>query len=457
MEHSNPDCKSKTPPAKDTFADSNGRPLDFGDRSFRLFSESIPNDETWKGYSQSLGYFMQDMKAKAPDALLCDPFNRRAAFKLQAKVEDWLIAKKTAGKVSSARTYFAAVKKFYVQNDIILNWDKLSGLLTESKANTDDIEESLTRPYTLKEITDMLAIANEREKALIFWFLGAAPRVGGLKSFNLNHMLKVKMPIPLADGTAIEVEVYAVMLYGGRRSITEWLELERWPKHVYVTFLFPEATKAADRYLALRKLYGDPLDGDEPFMIARFDRHDKKSAYKHRYDRITAGDARQMIRALAVRAGVLDLSKNVNKERGFQYDVQPCHGFRKYTITQMAKPQVGMSETYRNMLTDHTAGLDDIYVHPPLADLWVEYRKAIPYLTIDQGPALESAVVKQVETRFEERIAELESGYNMVLEQFAGFVEQAEKAGLKWTGTSAGGIHRFANMAKAVTTPQKLT
>jgi site-specific recombinase XerC len=120
--------------------------------------------------------------------------------------------------------YVSAVRKFYVMNDVQLNWDKIHSFKGEEEKRAED------RPYNHSEILTMLQKTTPRNRSFILLMCSGGLRVGSLSS------LRIKDLVPLEKYNIYKVNVYA----NSKRSS-------------YFTFCTPECRKEIDGYLEWRK------------------------------------------------------------------------------------------------------------------------------------------------------------------------------------------------------------
>ena len=81
-----------------------------------------------------------------------------------------------SGKTASGTVsvYLAAIRKFFVMNDISLNWDRIHSYQGENEKTTED------RPYTHSEIQQMISHTSIRNMAMILLLCSSGPRVGAI-------------------------------------------------------------------------------------------------------------------------------------------------------------------------------------------------------------------------------------------------------------------------------------
>ena len=103
------------------------------------------------------------------------------------------------------------------------------------------------------------------------------------------------------------------------------------------------------------------------------------------------------------------------------FDIQMDHGFRKRFNT-ILKLENEVNSNIAEKLTGHstTHKLDNVYFTPSLEDMFAEFKKAIPELTISEAlqlkeqNKLKDEKIKKLETDKDRRIDELEKKFDNV-------------------------------------------
>jgi hypothetical protein len=161
-------------------------------------------------------------------------------------------------------------------------------------------------------------------------------------------------------------------------------------KEEQICFTTPEAATAINSYLESRRSAGEKLTDDSPLFRKDYD---KKRMERIKYARpLTADGISFEIRQLAIAAG-LDQNQPLTESvrRGQRRKKIPSvHGFRKFTITQMARAKVD-TEVAR-ILTGHSIGVRGVYLKYSEEDLLSEYAKSIDLLTINEANRLKVKV-----------------------------------------------------------------
>ncbi|MGN6560647.1 MAG: hypothetical protein ACTHJ2_09005 [Candidatus Nitrosocosmicus sp.] len=160
------------------------------------------------------------------------------------------------------------------------------------------------------------------------------------------------------------------------------------PKDKYTTFCTPEAARAIDDYLELRKRFGDSLESDSYLFIRLFNKDDTFRTITDK--RVLRSDnlMRIVIKALAA-SGLRKIDKipknlEYSKVRSLssmtKHELHPCHSLRIFCVTNLQRAKV--DKTIREMLVGHATGLDKSYYKPQEEEILEEYVKAVDNLTI---------------------------------------------------------------------------
>jgi len=132
----------------------------------------------------------------------------------------------------------------------------------------------------------------------------------------------------------------------------------------YVTMCTPECRIAIDDYISYRKEKGEDVTPESPLYQTKGDN--------------TTDDSRYMISSTIEHA--LRKAKIERKKIGDRYTISEVHGFRKFTNTQMNN--AGLESNVIEKFMGHQNDLKGRYYDGRSKELFVFYKKAIPYLTI---------------------------------------------------------------------------
>jgi len=317
-------------------------------RSLRLFEQILKSDSTKKVYSQNINYFREYCKVKDFDSFLDIP-----PKKLQMLIEDYVIYLKGTISPNSIPTRYWAIQAFFEVNDIMLNWKKIRRLFPAK------VKKSGHKPWTTKDIQKMLEVATDvRSRALINFVASTGVRIGAIQEMKLKHI--DDMPL-------------------GCKSVLVYPD----DPEEYHTFLTTEASSVLDRYLQKRKFDGEELAPESP-VFRRMYKIAKAKA-------IPLGERGMsvIIQRLIKKAGL----RSLENKTGLRYNIQQDHGFRKRFNTIM-KLNNSINHNLVEKMMGHKRGLDAVYFTPTVEELFNEFKKAIPELTIDDSERVNLAKKK---------------------------------------------------------------
>jgi len=338
-------------------------PLDETHKAYINFISSIKSPITLKSYTIILKNYLRNQKISFTTF---DEILTRDIRLIEQGIIDMLIdiRQKQNLSYSSQNLFLCAINHFFSINDITINRKKVKKFLSESE------NKYVYRSYTTAEISRLLDISDEREKAVILLLASTGMRVGALHPLRLKD---IKKCIIGEHGNY----VYQIQVYSSSS------------KYRYYTYCTPECALAIDNYLDLRKRYGEYLIKTEtgwgpsevPLVIRAFNR---KSFY-HNPIPITH---RSSIANNILIPKLLSINLRTRKDNGIAKNIKqqirdelhPCHSFRMFAITQMQRAKI--DKTIREMLVGHSTGLDQVYYKASEEEVLQEYMGSIPNLTI---------------------------------------------------------------------------
>lgn len=349
--------------------------------AYRNFISSLKSPATKTGYSFALSKYLNSETNKnlTLDKILSKPIKI-----IESEIIEEIIKQQEDENLTCSSTlmFLSAVNHFFSINDVIINRKKIKKFIGEQTNKYD------FRPYTIEEISKLLQICDERDKAIVLLFASTGMRVGALPELNFKHLKKWK--VDKQGNYVYRIEAYSSSI-----------------KFRYFTFCTPEAAKALDSYLELRKRCGekiklDPntgdwLPGDTPLLIRQFD----KTKYFHPVKRLKVSTLGQQIivpklqqlgfrEKLILTAAIASGSGPEIKRSSIKYELHPCHSFRIFAVTQMQRSKV--DKTIREMLVGHSTGLDKAYYKPQEEEILQEYLKAVDLLTINNENRLKHKI-----------------------------------------------------------------
>jgi site-specific recombinase XerD len=288
--------------------------------------------------------------------------------------------------------YVSAVRKFYVMNDVQLNWDKIHSFKGEEEKRAED------RPYNHSEILTMLQKTTPRNRSFILLMCSGGLRVGSLSS------LRIKDLVPLEKYNIYKVNVYA----NSKRSS-------------YFTFCTPECRKEIDGYLEWRKRMGERIKPESPLFRREFG-----SLQIQQPQPLTREGIRFLVNKLLRDTGIrpaIPLTESENQiHKHYRSHIMECHACRKFFEKNAVK--AGMDLIYVRRLMGQSAGLENSYLNLSEEELLegddrhVGYIGIIDLLTIDESQ------------RLKRRVQELTIKADRVDELSADFAALKKKLGL---------------------------
>jgi len=340
-------------------------------RSLLLVKNSI-GDKTWKLYQHHLNKFLEFCKIRDCDSLLTVPHEQ-----LQIRLEDYVIYLKKKLSPNTIPIAFAAIKAFFEMNNIVdLNFNKIRRMYP------DQVKKTGNKSWSREQIQEMLRCAiKKRTRALVLFLASTGCRIGVVEELKMKHIEN------LAENCK------SVLFYEGT-------------KEEYFGFLTPEASKGLDEYLEERRKDKEHLDLESPVFREGY----KLGMVKAKP--ITKQMAQMLIAECVKRA------KIERKKSGKRYDIQIAHGFRKYFNTVL-KSHATFNYNIAEKLMGHKNGLDGVYFTATNEQLFAEFKKAIPDLTIDDSE------------RKSVKIQELEEQKSILIKQIPNLVDQAVQRTMK--------------------------
>lgn len=272
--------------------------------------------------------------------------------------------KEDGGNFRSIHNYVAPVISFYKINDIVLNTKKISKFMpakTRAKKN---------RGYSHEEVRKLLEIADERMRAVILLLFSGGMRIGSLRGLHVRDLEKVG-------------DVYKVTIYENEEE-------------EYFCFITPEAGRAVESYLDMRRRYGEQISPDSILIREQFDIRDPFSIASPK--QIHTVTLTGKLGQLAERAGIREKTpvKEGEKSGSIRKAVPVAHGFRKAYTTFTLNGKMDIIK--RRMLEGHSIGIDEHYARPSESDLLEEYvNHGLDNLTVSEENKLrrERDVLKQ--------------------------------------------------------------
>lgn len=311
-------------------------------RSLLLFENSLKTEPTRKMYLYFLDKFKDFYNLKDYDSIIVLGESR-----LQIMVEDYVMMLKKRISPNSMRTYMAGIQAFLETNDIELRWKKIHRLFPAKVKKTGG------KMWTTQDIQVMLSnVRDLRQKALIHFLAASGVRRGAIPDLKLRHLSE--MP----NGCK------SVLVY--EDSIEE-----------YTTFIHAEAVSWLEKYIEHRRTDGEYIDENSPLFRKTYQLGIQKVIPLN--EDLVMKSVWHAIKSSGLRTG--------QQKKSGRYETQTDHGFRKrfntiLKMTDMIKPLLAEKMMGHSI---KSIPLDETYLTPTVENLFIEYKKAIPELTIDSS------------------------------------------------------------------------
>jgi len=327
------------------------------ERAFTDFIYDLRSDATKDNYTRTLDQFISwtHTLERKNQFQSYSALSKTTKAKIQPLLESYAKFLKGKKYPNSIPKYFDGVKSFLSHHDIDYNNKKLRSKFPKKKKPAGN------EAYTLEHVQKLVENAgSKRNKALILCIASSGIREGGIAELRLRNIIDVE-------------DCKLLVVYENEEE-------------EYVTFITPEASKAFEEYLEERKSHGEKITGDSFAFIHEKVAHKNFKNYD-KYKPITEVLIRQILLPI-IRNAKVDRKRVPGSSR---YRIAEVHGFRKFfaTAVNRAKIQVGHLEIPAinhndiEKILGHKNGLKGLYYDPQNLDLFKEYKKAIPSITVD--------------------------------------------------------------------------
>ena len=365
------------------------------------------------------------------------------------------------GKCSSGtlKQYWQAIRKLtdaFMDLRASLDWKRI----IESMPGVENVADD--RIPTLEELRRLVEHHDPRTKAIVYTLCSSGMRVGSWEYLKVKHITPKTMAehlrwkrqkeidesphhtsdIVVTADDETKIVAAKVILHGEKKKKRRNTD--------YLSFITPEAYFAIQKWLDLRRRYGENITGESYVMRKLFrishvkraddpfapdptptapndipenflddnnsnNNNDDDDALKKTRGRGTDIDAahptkmdRDSISSLLARAMYETGLRSTLAEGKTRHEIKSAHFSRKFF---KARAQLYMNGLNVEKMMDHRVGLDPNYWRPIENELLADYLKAVPALTINEDKDL-TAVIKQqqavLEKRQEDKEKELE-------------------------------------------------
>jgi integrase len=344
--------------------------------SWERFEAGIRSSATLRLYQNRMGAFLKFAE------LTPDQFAKLPARKAEDAVMRYishLKARVSRGEISPDTVHMsvAPIQLFSVMNRMKLEWKfVMKQAPTKRKYSSD-------RAPTIEEIRQMLQHAPLRIRAAVLIMASGGLRVGAFQGMKVGDVIDL-------EGDAAKVLVY------------------RGESEEYFTFITPEANKAFREYLNFRKAHGETITPESPVLRDAFDT--RSGGHAKDVETLQSDSLERDIGRLWWKSGARTQAKR-------RHEFKTVHGFRKFF---KSRAEQAMKPINVELLMGHDIGVSNSYYRPRESEIFEDYKKAIPQLSIDESYRLKD--------EFAERERQLRAEFQSELNQRLAYVESEVRA-----------------------------
>ncbi len=370
--------------------------LDKTEKAFTDFLHDIRSDATKGNYARTLDQLISWTQTleKKNQFKSYTALSKTTKVKIQPLLESYIQFLSDEKYPNSVPKYLDGPKAFLSHHDIDYNNKRLRKKYPKKKKPAGN------EAYSIEQIQKLVDNAgSKRNKSLILCVASSGIRVGGIAGLRLRNIVDVE-------------DCKLIVVYENEEE-------------EYVTFITPEARTAFEEYIEERKSHGEKITGESYAFIHEKVAHSNFKNYD-KYKPITEELIRQLMLPI-IKNAKIDRKRVSGTKR---YRIAEVHGFRKFfaTAVNRAKIEVGhmeipaISHNDIEKILGHKNGLKGLYYDPQNLDLFKEYKKAIPELTIS---AVKRTLVENL--RLEEEKSELEKKIPKLVDEAAERIKQKLK------------------------------
>ena len=284
--------------------------------------------------------------------------------------------------------YYKPIKKFCVQNDILLNWDKISSRIPRGRQWADD------RKPLVKELLELMKYPDRRIKPIVLSMCS-----GGFREGSWDY-LKWKDVDPIEEKG--EIVAAQVTIYRGEPD-------------EYETFISPEAYKELKERMDFRAQHKEKITPESWLMRDLWDATSKaKRGMAAAPHQLKAPGVKRLIERALWAQGIRK-ELEAGKKR---HEFQAVHGFRKVFTSALLDY---MSEfDVKTLRGDNRRTMESYDRRLLKKKLLSGYLKAVPELTFFCGSVESSSLDNEKIQELEKRIADIEIEKQKQSENYSG-------------------------------------
>jgi len=296
----------------------------------------------------------------------------------------------TAGTLTN---FVKAVKLFCEQNDIMLNWKKISRKLPRVREYASD------RAPTREEILRWMEYPDRRIKPIILLMVSSGIRLG---AWDYLRWKDVEPIYAESGGQSKELVAARLTVYRGTEE-------------EYTTYITPEAYLCLKEWMDYRAGQGERVTPESWLMRDLWDTTTPRGLLQVNTPRKLRSSGVKRLLERSLFAQGLRKPLPPGKRR---HEFQGAHGFRKFFKSVCEKH---MKSLHVEILMGHNVGLAESYYRPQEREILEDYLKAVPELTFYAKK--EDAGITEVEA-LREKIRRMEEEQKKKEEQILGLLAE---------------------------------
>src|SRR5918996_499284 len=158
---------------------SSAEKTDKNTQAYRNFIDACRSPYTRYQYYKVIEYFMSYLRVpKGEYSKLLEPDLRI----IQANIIDYISFLRKSKSSASIMMYLSAIRKFYMMNEISLNWERIHSYEGEHERVAED------RPYTHSEVQQMISLTSIRNRTIILLLWSGGMRVGAIPLMRIKDL-----------------------------------------------------------------------------------------------------------------------------------------------------------------------------------------------------------------------------------------------------------------------------
>lgn len=331
------------------------------------FFEAIRSPLTKDRYEHRFDIFLLHAKMEGSDLR-----ERAATFAAKAKrdpswatfgINEYMRFQKSRAErkeiaESTLANFWKPIKLFCEQNDIILNWRKITRRVPTGRNYADD------RAPTIEEIRAILRYSDPRIKPIVLVMVSSGIRVGAWDHLRWEDIKPIQK-----NGSILAA---SIRVYAGT-------------KDEYDSFITSETYEELKKWIDSRAEAGEKITQKSWLMRDLWsEKEQQKGGVQQRGiasfpKQLTSTGVTRLIQRALFAQGIRTKLENGKK----RYEFQANHGFRKYFDSVCDRR---MKTLYVEFLLGHNTGLKENYNRAQQDELLAEYLKAAPELSVLTQP-----------------------------------------------------------------------